>query len=125
MIPELTRLAESWQALPPQQYDAGGNYVPGTAEQRERSDAMEAVLDALIQLHGTVSAEAVEGLLQDFTPRVVAESILTAVRVLGEESVRARNRGLSSNGTENPHKSLVGLRVKLGPGWRCVDREEV
>jgi hypothetical protein len=71
MIPELTRLAESWQALPPQQYDAGGNYVPGTAEQRERSDAMEAVLDALIQLHGTVSAEAVEGLLQDFTPQAL------------------------------------------------------
>src|ERR1700734_1982166 len=62
MLPELTRLAESWQPLPPQQYDAGGNYVPRTAEQRERGDAMQAVLDTLIQLHGAVSAEAVEGL---------------------------------------------------------------
>ena len=34
-------------------------------------------------------------------------------------------RGLSSNGTENLHKSLVDLGVKLRPGWRCVDREEV
>lgn len=65
-VPILAMLAEKYQALPSQQYDSKGMYVPRTPEQKERFDSMQVVLDSLIQLHGTMSHEAIEAVLPDF-----------------------------------------------------------
>lgn len=66
VVPQLSILAESWIPLPPQAYDAQGNYVPRTPELIRRIDAMTQVLDALIQLHGNISSQAIENLSEDF-----------------------------------------------------------
>jgi len=65
-VSQLDLKIESWQPLPAQEYDAHGNYVPRSQEQRERSEVMAQVLDAQIQLNGTVSSQAVEQLGNDF-----------------------------------------------------------
>lgn len=65
-VPQLTLLAESWQSLPPQEMDANGSYIRRSPEQIERSNAMTQVLDALIQLRGTVTAHAIEEISRDF-----------------------------------------------------------
>lgn len=65
-VHQLALRAESWQPLPEQEFDDHGNYIPRSQEQRERSEAMTQVLDALIQLEGTVSPQAVKQLAKDF-----------------------------------------------------------
>jgi hypothetical protein len=65
-VPELSLLVEAWQPLPRQEYDESGNYVPRSPSQIERQNAMSQVLDALIQLHGTATAQAIEQISQDF-----------------------------------------------------------
>lgn len=65
-LPHLALRAESWHPLPEREFDNHGNYIPRSQEQRERSEAMTQVLDALIQLQGTVSPQAVEQLANDF-----------------------------------------------------------
>jgi len=62
----LENLAERYEAVPPQEYDAKGNYVPRTTEQKQHLDSMQAVLDALIQMHGRISYEGISAILTDF-----------------------------------------------------------
>ncbi len=65
-LPVLEGLAERYNSVPPQEYDARGNYIPRTPEQKQQLDSMQAILDALIQLHGTISFEGIEAVLPDF-----------------------------------------------------------
>lgn len=65
-LPLLASLAENYQSIPPQEYDARGNYIPRTPEQKQRLDSMEVVLDSIIQLHGRVPYEAITSVLPDF-----------------------------------------------------------
>jgi hypothetical protein len=65
-LPVLQGLAETYNSVPPQEYDPRGNYIPRTPEQKQQLDSMQAILDALIQLHGTLSFEGVEAALPDF-----------------------------------------------------------
>ncbi len=66
-LPALESLAGNYKALPPQQYDPQGNYVPRTLDQKQQLDSMQAVLDALIQLHGTITSEGIRAILPDFS----------------------------------------------------------
>lgn len=65
-VPVLAALAENYLPVPPQQYDGHGNYIPRTTEQKDRLDSMQAVLDSVIQLHGTLSYEAILAVMSDF-----------------------------------------------------------
>lgn len=65
-VPLLATLAENYQSVPPQEYDAQGNYIPRTPEQKQRLDSMEVVLDSIIQLHGRLTYEAITSVLPDF-----------------------------------------------------------
>jgi hypothetical protein len=70
-IPILASLAENYQALPPQEFDSKGSYIPRTLEQKQKFDSMQAVLDALIQFHGTVNFKAVTAVLPDFSAQAL------------------------------------------------------
>jgi hypothetical protein len=85
-LPVLVSLAENYKAGPPQQYDGRGNYISRTPEHKQRLDSMQAVLDSLIQLHGTVIYEAVVAVLPDFPAQAL---ILFATMPEPERSQRA------------------------------------
>ncbi len=63
---QLALRAESWQPLSAQESDDHGNFIPRSQDERERGEAMTQVLDALIQLQGTISPQGVERLASDF-----------------------------------------------------------
>ncbi|WP_263358247.1 hypothetical protein [Acidicapsa ligni] len=65
-LPVLAALAENYESVPRHEYDARGNYIPRTPEQKQYLDSMQAVLDSIIQLHGEVSCEAVVAVVPDF-----------------------------------------------------------
>ena len=65
MLPFLARLAENWQPMP-SRTQPDGNYRPWTDAEADRLREMSAVLDAIIQMHGTVAPEAIERLAVDF-----------------------------------------------------------
>ncbi len=116
-LPELERLAEAWRALPPPAYDTRGKYAPVSLEQQERTDAMLAVLDALIQLHGTVSAEAAESLAPNFTAQALTlfAAMPEPQRTQYAESVYATRRGLGAvySPQELTHDRTVHLAAAL------------
>lgn len=65
-LPALERLAEKYKSLPFQRKDSQGNDASRTAEQEQQLDSMQAVLDAVIQLHGTITPGGTEAILPDF-----------------------------------------------------------
>jgi len=64
-VPYLARLAEGWMPLPPAS-NSDGSYRKVSEEESARVREMEAVLDALIQLHGEVEPAAIQRLAGDF-----------------------------------------------------------
>lgn len=65
-LPVLASLAENYRALPPQEVDGKGRPIFRLPEQEQYFDSMQAVLDSLIQLHGTVAYDGVMAILSDF-----------------------------------------------------------
>ena len=116
-LPELERLAEAWHTLPPPTYDAHGEYALIPLEQQERTDAMFAVLDALIRLHGTVSAEAIKSLAPNFTAQALTlfAAMPEPQRTQYARSVYATRRGLGSiyNPQEVAQDRMVHLAAAL------------
>jgi hypothetical protein len=64
LIPDLLSLAGNWQSFPAR--DDNGNPLALSQEQKDRRDAMAAVVDALIQLHADVPAETLRALAPNF-----------------------------------------------------------
>jgi len=72
-LPELVRMAEQWEPLPPHHDPTFPDYKPDpTLEpaQVDHLDAMTAVLDAVILLDGRVSAQGLLNLQGDFSAQV-------------------------------------------------------
>jgi hypothetical protein len=65
VVPYLARLAEEWVPLAIG-YNPDGSYLVRTEAEKVRLREMDAVLDSLIQLHGTVTPEAIRRLDLDF-----------------------------------------------------------
>ncbi len=69
-LPAFQSLAERWEALP--HHGVRENGVMLTDEQRGRRDAMAAILDVIIQWHGSLSTEALRNLSDDFPAAAIA-----------------------------------------------------
>jgi hypothetical protein len=102
VLPYLRRLAEEWVSLRTG-YNPDGSSLVRSDEEKDRLREMASVLDALIQMHGTVEPDAIERLATDFRGqaltlfatmpeterRALAESIYGS-RIKGAEYVRER-----------------------------------
>jgi hypothetical protein len=72
-LPDFAYLAEQWRPLPhrnvlEREYHPTS---PPTLEERERRDAMSALLDAIIQLNGSVPAASIQNLASDFPVQAI------------------------------------------------------
>ena len=117
--PVLASLAEAYRAVPPQQFDGRGNYVPRTPDETQHLDSMQAVLDALIQLHGTVTYEAVASVLPNFPAQALT---LFAAIPEPERSQKAAAVYATRNRSDKPydwhqlpHQQMVYLPLLSSP----------
>jgi hypothetical protein len=72
-LPDFASLAEQWRSLPHRNVLEREYHRPSplTAEERERRDAMSAVLDAIIQLNGSAPAASLRNLAADFPVQAI------------------------------------------------------
>lgn len=83
-LPTFVSLAQRWGPLPHANLRAREYHPPApwTDQQRDRRDAMSAVLDAIIQWNGTLSAESIRNLESDFP----AEAFALLIRMPSTEA---------------------------------------
>lgn len=72
-LPEFASLAEQWRPLPHRNVLDREYHPPQplTSEERERRDAMSALLDAIIQLNGNIPAASTQNLASDFPVQAI------------------------------------------------------
>ncbi len=72
-LPEFALLSEQWRPLPHRNVLEREYHPPQplTSEERERRDAMSALLDAIIQLNGNIPAASAQNLASDFPVQAI------------------------------------------------------
>lgn len=122
MAPYLARLAEEWVPLTTAYHEDGSGPM-WTDEEKARVRAMSCVLDALIQMHGTVSPGAIQKLTANFTGQA-----LTLFAYMPEPERRTFAESVYAErqvGAEYWPVSLVNerTRVPLLPGFDDIEHQ--
>lgn len=103
-LPEFASLAEQWRPLPHRNV-LEREYHPApplTSEERERRDAMSALLDVIIQLNGSIPAASAQNLAADFP----VQAIILLYRMPPQEA----------------ESTLLGLYGETAPASWCTQR---